>query len=130
VTCPGEDAYPPPVARTRVRRAAVDGVGYRWVIGRVDTDHVSVKVWHDAPRRGGVLEVLVAFDDPWLNCGPSITAPPGRTAEVLELNPVVPALVAKLIREALPTGWQAERNGKTRFRLTRDRERLEPPPGE
>jgi hypothetical protein len=113
------------VARTRIRSIVVDGIGYRWAVGAVDPGHVRVTVWHDVRRGGGALEILVAFDDPWLNFGPIITAPPGRAAEVLQLNPVVPALVAKLIRQAVHAGWQAQRNGTTRLRLTSDRERLE-----
>jgi hypothetical protein len=96
-------------------------------VGAVDAGHVRVRVWEDAPgRRGGVLEVLVAFDDPWLNYGPIITAPPGRAAQVLQLSPVVPALLAQIVRQALHEGWQADHGGTTRLRLTRDRERLEP----
>jgi hypothetical protein len=116
------------VARSRIRSIVVEDIGYRWTVGPVDPSHVRVKVWHDAPDHGGALEVLVAFDDPWLNYGPIITAPPGRASEVFELDPVVPALVAKIIRQAAGAGWQAHRSGTTRLQLTHDRERLEPSP--
>ena len=116
------------VARTRIRSIVVDGTEYRWAVGRVDPGHVRVSVWLEARKRGGALEAVVAFDDPWLNYGPIITAPAGRVAEVFELNPVLPALVAKMVRQARDLGWQPQRGGTTRLRLTRDRERLELPP--
>jgi hypothetical protein len=117
------------VARTRIRNIVVDGTEYRWAVGMVDPGHVLVKVWHGARGRGGVLEVMVDFDNPWLNYGPIITAPPGRAAEVFKLDPVVPGLVATIIRQAREAGWPAEHSGTTRLQLTRDRERLEPSPG-
>lgn len=114
------------MGRTRIRSIRVDGVDYRWAVGLVDPGHVRVTVWPAARERGGALEVMVAFDDPWLNYGPIITAPAGRAAEVFELNPVAPALVARIVRLALDAGWPAQRSGTTRLQLTRDRERLEP----
>ena len=122
-------AYPRVVARTRIRSIVVDGADYRWAVGQVDPGHVTVKVWHGARGRGGALEVMVAFDDPWLNYGPIITAPAGRAAEVFVLEPVVPSLVEKIVRQALDAGWQPQHSGTTRLQLTRDRERLEPSPG-
>jgi hypothetical protein len=116
------------VARTRIRSIVVDDIAYRWAASQVDPGRVRVTVWRDAPQRGGALEVMVAFDDPWLNYGPIITAPAGRAAEVFELNPIVPALVAKIVRQALDAGWQPQHSGTTRLQLTRDRERLEPSP--
>jgi hypothetical protein len=117
------------VAGTRIRSIVVDGIDYRWAVGMVDPAHVMVRVWHGARGRGGALEVIVAFDHPWLNYGPIITAPAGRAAEVFALDPIVPALVAKIVRQALDAGWQAQHSGTTRLQLTRDRERLEPSPG-
>ncbi|MDI6099460.1 hypothetical protein QLQ12_12730 [Actinoplanes sp. NEAU-A12] len=128
IAAQADGAYSFVVARSRIRSIVVEDIAYRWTVGLVDPGHVRVKVWHDAPRRGGALEVMVAFDDPWLNYGPIITAPAGRAAEVFELNPIAPALVAKIVREALGAGWQAHHSGTTRFQLTRDRERLEPSP--
>jgi hypothetical protein len=116
------------VARPRIRRIVVEGVAYRWTVGLVDPGHVKVKVWRDGPEPGGPLEVKATFDDPWLNYGPIITAPAGRAAEVFELNPIEPALVAKIVRRALDAGRQPPDSGTTRLHLTRDRERLEPPP--
>ena len=128
------------MARTRIRSIVVDGIDYRWAVGMVDPAHVRVSVWRDAPEpmpgevsparasaRGGALEVVVAFDDPWLNYGPIITAPAGRAAEVFELEPIAPALIARIVRQALETGWQPHRTGTTRLRLTSDREHLTPP---
>ncbi|MEU5942398.1 hypothetical protein ABZ807_25180 [Micromonospora sp. NPDC047548] len=118
------------MARIRKRRIRVDDVDYRWMVRHVDPGHVVVKVWHIATRRGTQLEVRVAFDDPWLNYGPIITAPSDRVAEVFALAPVTPQLVAGLIQAALPAGWQVHGDGgPLRFMLTRDRERLEPVPG-
>ncbi|MFI6822728.1 hypothetical protein ACIBJE_17505 [Micromonospora sp. NPDC050187] len=114
------------MARSRQREIRVDGVDYRWAVRHLDPGHVVVRVWHTAARRGTPLEVRVAFDDPWLTFGPIVTAPPGRVAEVFTLTPVTPQLVADLIRAALAAGWQVDDDGPRRFRLTRDRERLEP----
>ncbi|MGY0003766.1 hypothetical protein [Micromonospora sp. I033] len=115
------------MARTRRRRISVDGVDYRWAVGQVDPSHVMVRVWQVATGQGIRLEVLVAFDDPWLNFGPIITAPADRVAEVFALDPVTPRLVAGLIRAALAEGWQVQgAGGPLRFALSRDGERLEP----
>lgn len=118
------------MARTRKRRIRVDGVDYRWTVSQVDPGHVVVRVWHAAIMRGTGLEVLVAFDDPWLNFGPIITAPSDRVAEVFALEPVTPRLVAGLIQAAVATGWPAhDDSGPRRLVLDRSRERLEPVPG-
>lgn len=122
-------AYSRVVARTRIRNIDVDGIRYRWAVGLVDPGHVMVKVWHGARGRGGALEVTVAFDDPWLNYGPIITAPAGRAAEVFALDPIAPGLVAKIVRQAIDAGWHVGDTGTTRFQLARDRERLAPSPG-
>ncbi|MFI2652238.1 hypothetical protein [Micromonospora fulviviridis] len=50
----------------------------------------------------------MAFDDPWLNYGPIITAPSDRVAEVFALEPVTPRLVAGLIQQAVAAGWPAQ----------------------
>ncbi|MEU9828013.1 hypothetical protein [Micromonospora chersina] len=118
------------MARTRRRRISVDGVDYRWTVRHADPGHVVVRVWHAATGRGAGLEVLVAFDDPWLNFGPIITAPSDRVAEVFALEPVTPRLVAALIQAAVAAGWPAHGNGgPRRLVLDRSRERLEPAPG-
>jgi hypothetical protein len=115
------------MARTRKRTIHVDGVDYQWTVRHVDLGHVVVGICHATPGRGTRLEVRVAFDDPWLNYGPIITAPPDRVAEVFALAPVTPRLVAELIQAALAAGWQVDGDGgPQRFRLTRNRERLEP----
>jgi hypothetical protein len=124
-----DGAYPSVVVRARIRNIIVDDVAYRWTVGQVDPGHVKVKVWRDRPDHGGVLEVVATFDDPWLNYGPIITAPAGRAAEVFDLNPITPALVATVVRQALDAGWQADHHTTMRLRLTRDRDRVEAPPG-
>ncbi|OJF11977.1 hypothetical protein [Couchioplanes caeruleus] len=116
------------MARPRIRSIVVEDIAYRWTVGLVDPGHVKVKIWRDGPEPGGALEVLATFDDPWLNYGPIITAPAGRAAEVFELSPIAPALVAKIVRQALDAGWQTYDNGTMRLQLSRDRERLEPSP--
>ncbi|MER7334220.1 MULTISPECIES: hypothetical protein [unclassified Micromonospora] len=114
------------MARTRRRKIRVDDADYRWAVGYADPGHVVVRVWRIATRRGNQLEVRVAFDDPWLNFGPIITAPSDRVAAAFALAPVTPQLVAGLIRAALAAGWPADGDGgQSRFVLTRDRERLE-----
>jgi hypothetical protein len=110
------------VVRARIRNIIVDDIAYRWTVSQVDPGHVKVKVWRD-----GVLEVLATFDDPWLNYGPIITAPAGRAAEVFDLSPITPDLVAKIVRKALDAGWQPHHRATMRLRLTRDRERVEAP---
>ncbi|MEH1164020.1 hypothetical protein V6V47_01385 [Micromonospora sp. CPCC 205539] len=117
------------MARTRRRTIHVDDVDYRWTVSQVDPGHVVVRVWHPDPGRGIGLEALVDFDDPWLNFGPIITAPPDRAAEVFALAPVTPELVARLIRTALADGWQVNGGGPLRFMIPRDQERLVPLPG-
>lgn len=118
------------MARTRRRRIRVDGVDYRWTVRHADPGHVVVRVWHAATRRGTGLEVLVAFDDPWLNFGPIVTAPSDRVAEVFALEPVTPRLVAALVQAAVAEGWPAPGDGgPRRLVLDRSRERLEPAPG-
>ncbi|TYB39572.1 hypothetical protein FXF50_04055 [Micromonospora sp. AP08] len=117
------------MARTRRRRIRVDGVDYRWTVRHADPGHVMVRVWHAATRGAG-LEVLVAFDDPWLNFGPIITAPSDRVAAVFALEPVTPRLVAALIQAGVAAGWPAHGDGgPRRLVLDRSRERLEPAPG-
>ncbi|MFF4810318.1 hypothetical protein ACFY03_19120 [Micromonospora chersina] len=117
------------MARTRRRRIRVDGVDYRWTVRHADPGHVVVRVWHAATPVAG-LEVLVAFDDPWLNFGPIITAPSDRVAEVFALEPVTPRLVAALIQAAVAAGWPAHGDGgPRRLVLDRSRERLEPATG-
>ncbi|MEV4490122.1 hypothetical protein AB0K04_08400 [Micromonospora coxensis] len=118
------------MARIRERGIRVDDVDYRWAVRQADPGHVVVVFWRVATGRGGHVEVQVAFDDPWLNFGPIITAPADRRAEVFALAPVTPRLVAELIRAALAAGWPAEGDGRLlRFVLDRDRDTLEPVSG-
>jgi hypothetical protein len=74
-----------------------------------------------------VLDVLVAFDDPWLNYGPILTAPPDRVAEVFVLAPITPRLVEQLVRAGLADGWRpADSGAPMRFTLDRGRDRIIP----
>ncbi|GAB3957034.1 hypothetical protein GCM10027614_71240 [Micromonospora vulcania] len=79
----------------------MDNIDYRWTVRRDDPGHVVIRVWPIEPGRGVSLEARVAFDDPWLNYGPIITAPPDRLAN-FALTPVTPEQVAGLIRAAAP----------------------------
>ncbi|SBT43510.1 hypothetical protein [Micromonospora auratinigra] len=115
------------MARTRKRTIHVDGVEYGWAVRRTDPGHVALRIWPVPGRSGCRLEVQVAFDDPWLNFGPIITAPAERVAEVFALTPVTPQQVAELIRAALASGWRVDDGESLRF--VRDRGRLEPVPG-
>lgn len=90
----------------------VDGRDYRWTVRHRDAAHVDVRVWLDRP--GGPYRQLVAtrrFDDPWLHYGVLLGAPPERIAEVFQLEPVKPALVADLIRAGHAAGWRPEEKG-------------------
>lgn len=121
--------YSPAVADARKRRIKVDGVDYQWVVRPVDAGHVVVRVWRMGAVRRRQLEVRLAFDDPWLNFGPIITAPKDRVAEVFALSPVTSALTARLVRLGLAAGWQTDSQGRPMsFTLDRTRRELTPAP--
>jgi hypothetical protein len=92
-----------------MRRLTVVGKRWGWSVRRepeVYPGHVSVSIWLESERGGAAkLVVRVRFDDPWLNYGPMITAPPERFAEVFETNAVTPKRVAAAIEQALALGW-------------------------
>jgi len=46
------------------------------MIKPLDERHIVLRVWGAHTRRSAPLEVRLRFDDPWLNFGPIITAPP------------------------------------------------------
>lgn len=116
------------MAKARKRRITVDGVDYEWVVRPVDAGHVVVRIWLiDAVRRRRQLEVGVAFDDPWLNFGPIITAPSEKVSEIFALSPVTSGLTERLVRLGLAAGWQPESRGEPmRFSLDRTRHELTP----
>ncbi|MGW3043526.1 hypothetical protein ACWC9T_26555 [Kitasatospora sp. NPDC001159] len=100
------------MAQRAPRRIHVDGRDYRWAVRSRDGEHVVVRVWLDQAGRGGrVLAVTRRFDDPWLHYGVLLTAPPERIAEILQLEPVTPALTADLVRAGLAAGWRPEETG-------------------
>lgn len=95
----------------------------------MDAGHVVVRVWRMGAVRRRQLEVRLAFDDPWLNFGPIITAPKDRVAEVFALSPVTSALTARLVRLGLAAGWQTDSQGRPMsFTLDRTRRELTPAP--
>ncbi|MFK3983635.1 hypothetical protein ACI2K4_25050 [Micromonospora sp. NPDC050397] len=111
--------------KRRLRRIRVDDVDYRWLIRQDGAGHIEIRVWGGATGRGSRLDVRVAFDDPWLNFGIILTAPPERIAEVLVLEPVTPAIVERVVRAGLAEGWRPDATaGPLRFALDRARERL------
>ncbi|WP_147456958.1 hypothetical protein [Micromonospora pisi] len=109
----------------RLRRIHVDGADYRWLVRSGGESHVELRVWGGANGRGCRLDVRVAFDDPWLNFGLIITAPPERIAEVMELEPITPAVVERVVRAGLAEGWRPDgAAGSMRFALDSAREQL------
>jgi hypothetical protein len=92
-----------------MRTLTVAGRRWGWSIRRereIYPGHVVVSIWLESERGGAAkLVVRVRFDDPWLNYGPMITAPPERFAEVFATAPVTPKRVAAAIEQALALGW-------------------------
>lgn len=113
------------MGRRRLRRIDVDGVDYRWLIGPGGEGHVEIRVWRADAGRGQRLDVLVAFDDPWLNYGLIVSTPWERIVEALVLEPVMPRVVRRAILAGLAEGWQPDGPaGSLRFTLDSARERL------
>ncbi len=83
---------PAPRWRRSMRRLTVAGRRWGWSLRRereIYPGHVVVSIWLESERGGAAkLVVRVRFDDPWLNYGPMITAPPERFAEVFATAPV------------------------------------------
>jgi hypothetical protein len=95
-----------------IRRITACGRKWAWRVrpdGPSYPRHVLVRIW---PRGAGGdaarLDVGVRFDDPWLNFGPIVTAPAARVAEVFQLTPVTPRLVAAAIAQALARHWDPD----------------------
>ena len=90
----------------RLRRISIASVQYFWRVASIDPQHVLLKVWAaNRSRRDFPLEVRLRFDDPWLNFGPIVTAPPERVHEVFQLAPITPAVVREIVEVALHAGW-------------------------
>lgn len=70
-------------------------------------------------RRDAPLEVQIRYDDPWLNFGPIITAPPEQVHTIFQLAPITPGQVRTMIEAALTAGWDPE-SASSQRRFTRD----------
>ena len=100
--------------KTKVRSLSVDGVSYVWRVKRLDPQHVLLRVWPaQNARQCQELHACIRFDDPWLNYGPLLTAPPERIAEVFVLDPITPSRVRDVILAALRAGWQPNLSGRS-----------------
>ena len=89
-----------------LRPISIDGVNYVWRVRHLDPQHVRLSVWlAQKASTNRELRVLVRFDDPWLNYGPIITAPPERVRDVFVLELLTPARVRQIILAALHMGW-------------------------
>ncbi|HEX6779644.1 MAG TPA: hypothetical protein VF099_15670 [Ktedonobacterales bacterium] len=96
-----------------VRAISVDGSAYVWRVKRLDGHFLLVRAWSAQKARGHQeLQVRVRFDDPWLNYGPLLTAPPERVSEVFVLDPITPSRVRLMILAALKLGWQPNQADK------------------
>jgi hypothetical protein len=96
-----------------LRPIAIDGVSYLWRIRRLDPHTVLLSVWlAQKASTNQELRVRLPFDDPWLNYGPLITAPPDRIHDIFVLEPITPARVRQIILAALQTGWRPDGGGQ------------------
>ena len=95
-----------------LRSITVEGISYRWRVRGLDAHTVTLSVWlaHKASTNQE-LRVRLPFDDPWLNYGPIITAPPDRVQEIFVLQPLTPARVRQIILAALQVGWHPASGG-------------------
>lgn len=95
-----------------LRPISIDNVNYVWRVRSLGPHAVALSVWLVQKSRGNQeLRVRVRFDDPWLNYGPIITAPPERVREVFVLEPLTPARVRQIILAALQAGWNPSGGG-------------------
>jgi len=97
----------------KVRLLLVEGIAYVWRVKRLNPHTLLLRVW--LAQRANArqeLQVHVRFDDPWLNYGLLLTAPPERVAEVFALEPLTPSRVRSVILAARKSGWQPEQGGK------------------
>ncbi len=96
-----------------LRTITIEGVSYAWRVRRLDAHTITLSVW--LARKTSTnqeLRVRLRFDDPWLNYGPIITAPPKRVQEAFALQPLTPARVRQIILAALQAGWQPDGGGQ------------------
>lgn len=107
-----------------IRRITACGRKWAWRVrpdGPSYPGHVLVRIW---PRGAGGdaarLDVRVRFDDPWLNFGPIVSVPAAKVAEVFQLAPVTPRLVADAIAQALARHWDPDARGTTTTWAWRD----------
>jgi len=92
-----------------IRQITVGATRYVWVVRRLDESHVVLRVWAaERRRRDYPLEVRIRYDDPWLNYGPIITAPPERRDAVFQLVPVTSGMVRETIEAAVAAGWSPD----------------------
>jgi hypothetical protein len=96
-----------------LRAITIDGIRYAWRVRRLDAHTITLSVWL-APKAttNQELRVHLRFDDPWLNYGPIITAPPERVQEIFALQPLTPARVRQIILAALQAGWSPTAGGQ------------------
>jgi hypothetical protein len=95
-----------------LRPITINGVNYVWRVRHLDPQHVRLSVWlAQKDRTNRELRVRVRFDDPWLNYGPIITAPPERVRDAFVLEPLTPARVRQIILAALHMGWLPNASG-------------------
>jgi hypothetical protein len=96
-----------------LRPITIETTSYVWRVHRHSPSAVTLSVWlAQKSRANQELRVRVRFDDPWLNYGPIITAPPERVREVFALEPLTPARVRQIILAALQAGWNPSGGGK------------------
>ncbi len=96
-----------------LRPITIDSVNYVWQARGLGPHAVKLSIWlAQKSRSNQELRVRVRFDDPWLNFGPIITAPPERVREVFVLEPLTPARVRQIILAALQAGWNPSAGGQ------------------
>lgn len=96
-----------------LRSITIGHVNYVWRVRSLGLDAVALNVWlAQKARSNQELCVRVRFDDPWLNYGLIITAPPERVREVFVLEPLTPARVRQIILAALQAGWNPSGGGQ------------------
>lgn len=105
------------MARTRLRTLSVDDAEYRWVVRHRDAHRVELRVWPADAARGVCVQVLVRFDDPWLNYPELLLAAPERRGELFVFAPVTPRLVEHVVRLVTASGWPLASTTPTRFAL-------------
>ena len=105
------------VARTRLRTLRIDDAEYRWVVRHRDAHRVELRVWPADPTRGVCVQVLVRFDDPWLNYPELLLASPEQRVGWFVFAPVTPRLVEHVVHLVTASGWPLTSSMPTRFAL-------------